>query len=355
MEEAGYAANGIKHSVRPADMTGKSTALILRHVHSDVLQEAHKIHLEDCISDLKVWKLGNKSEALSRSIQAKEALASSAVRSALEREMNLECIQIVEEVLLAVEKKAELEEREKSKKTVKSAPRHETPNQGSRKVSTKKASKHDDADRKACMTLVSSLTRAVQMNVRHEKSCQDSMKRIIKMVTSEYLAFVKENIEHCKEVARTDMLALLKKGVHMEVEKILDHRVFCESGAEEPLLQYLVQYKGSADLDWSENVPEIAKNAYWTTYITGNTGAGKTSEKKDSSNKWFGCGGLNRKASRSQISVDSVLAHRITEGGMEFLVSKKSNDTISWEALADLKHCIFNLQEYWVNQLLLFH
>ena len=30
MEEGGYAANGVKHCVRPIDMTGKSAAIILR-------------------------------------------------------------------------------------------------------------------------------------------------------------------------------------------------------------------------------------------------------------------------------------------------------------------------------------
>jgi len=30
MEEGSYAANGIKHCVRPCDMTGKSAAIIFR-------------------------------------------------------------------------------------------------------------------------------------------------------------------------------------------------------------------------------------------------------------------------------------------------------------------------------------
>lgn len=33
MEEGGYAANGVKHCVRPIDMTGKSAAIILRQMH----------------------------------------------------------------------------------------------------------------------------------------------------------------------------------------------------------------------------------------------------------------------------------------------------------------------------------
>ncbi|UPR01697.1 RNA demethylase [Chloropicon primus] len=47
MEEKGYAANGIKHSVRAVDMTGKSVAIILRHVHHSCMVEAKKIFLEE--------------------------------------------------------------------------------------------------------------------------------------------------------------------------------------------------------------------------------------------------------------------------------------------------------------------
>jgi len=35
--EESYAANGIKHCVRPCDMTGKSAALILRQMHHKVI------------------------------------------------------------------------------------------------------------------------------------------------------------------------------------------------------------------------------------------------------------------------------------------------------------------------------
>lgn len=37
MEENSYAANGVKHCVRPCDMTGKSAAVILRQMHSQVV------------------------------------------------------------------------------------------------------------------------------------------------------------------------------------------------------------------------------------------------------------------------------------------------------------------------------
>lgn len=37
MTENSYAANGVKHCVRPCDMTGKSAAVILRQMHSKVV------------------------------------------------------------------------------------------------------------------------------------------------------------------------------------------------------------------------------------------------------------------------------------------------------------------------------
>ena len=47
MEERGYAANGIKHSVRPTDMTAKSVAVILRHVHDECMEEAAEILMDE--------------------------------------------------------------------------------------------------------------------------------------------------------------------------------------------------------------------------------------------------------------------------------------------------------------------
>jgi hypothetical protein len=37
ISENGYAANGIKHCIRPQDMTGKSAAMILRQMHPFVV------------------------------------------------------------------------------------------------------------------------------------------------------------------------------------------------------------------------------------------------------------------------------------------------------------------------------
>lgn len=46
MEKDSYAADGVKHCVRNCDMVAKSAAMILRHCHSDCLEEANVIREE---------------------------------------------------------------------------------------------------------------------------------------------------------------------------------------------------------------------------------------------------------------------------------------------------------------------
>lgn len=52
MEEGSYSANGVKHCIRPCDMTGKSSAVILRQMHPSVVEEASKY---DQFVDLPMW------------------------------------------------------------------------------------------------------------------------------------------------------------------------------------------------------------------------------------------------------------------------------------------------------------
>ncbi len=52
MEESSYSANGVKHCIRPCDMTGKSAACILRQIHPSVVEEAIKY---DHHIDLPMW------------------------------------------------------------------------------------------------------------------------------------------------------------------------------------------------------------------------------------------------------------------------------------------------------------
>jgi hypothetical protein len=46
LQEASYAANGIKHCVRPADMAGKSAALILRRINPAAMAAACELHMQ---------------------------------------------------------------------------------------------------------------------------------------------------------------------------------------------------------------------------------------------------------------------------------------------------------------------
>lgn len=52
MEEGSYSANGIKHCIRPCDMTGKSSAVILRQIHPNIVEEAKKF---DRNIDVPMW------------------------------------------------------------------------------------------------------------------------------------------------------------------------------------------------------------------------------------------------------------------------------------------------------------
>jgi hypothetical protein len=52
MNESSYAANGVKHCVRPCDMSGKSAAVIMRQMHHQVVREAAKY---DELIDLPAW------------------------------------------------------------------------------------------------------------------------------------------------------------------------------------------------------------------------------------------------------------------------------------------------------------
>lgn len=45
MEKDSFAANGVKHCVRPCDMMGKSAAIILRHIYQQNIDIAEKLEL----------------------------------------------------------------------------------------------------------------------------------------------------------------------------------------------------------------------------------------------------------------------------------------------------------------------
>jgi len=70
LHEGSYAANGVKHCVRPIDMTGKSAAIIMRQMHHKVFNEA-KIY--DEFVDFPSWfsTLSIQDNAVSYSDQKK--------------------------------------------------------------------------------------------------------------------------------------------------------------------------------------------------------------------------------------------------------------------------------------------
>ena len=105
MEPLGYGANGIKHSVRPADMTGKSVAIILRQVHERSMREARALHMKDLISSFKSWTiLTNQESMLSRQ----------------EESIRKECASVMGSIVKSVQKNVDLCKKEiKSKQKVK--------------------------------------------------------------------------------------------------------------------------------------------------------------------------------------------------------------------------------------------
>jgi len=53
MENAGFAANGVKHCVRPIDMTGKSAAMILRKINEEALVIAEELFWKESLDKLR--------------------------------------------------------------------------------------------------------------------------------------------------------------------------------------------------------------------------------------------------------------------------------------------------------------
>ncbi|PRW33616.1 PHD zinc finger-containing [Chlorella sorokiniana] len=73
MEEGGYAANGIKHCVRPMDMSGKSAGMILRRINSRARQEAEQHHLDETCAWLHCLSLDASTRAATLLAQRQSA------------------------------------------------------------------------------------------------------------------------------------------------------------------------------------------------------------------------------------------------------------------------------------------
>ncbi|GMH40289.1 hypothetical protein BSKO_08193 [Bryopsis sp. KO-2023] len=59
MEEGSYAADGVKHCVRPMDMMGKNAGIIMRKINPEAMMAAWKFHLEESALWLKSLSLEN--------------------------------------------------------------------------------------------------------------------------------------------------------------------------------------------------------------------------------------------------------------------------------------------------------
>ncbi|KAI3425137.1 hypothetical protein D9Q98_008908 [Chlorella vulgaris] len=63
MEQGGYAANGLKHCVRPTDMAGKSAGMILRQINPTAWKAAEQLHLEETCAWLRCLSLNSSARA----------------------------------------------------------------------------------------------------------------------------------------------------------------------------------------------------------------------------------------------------------------------------------------------------
>ncbi|CAL8470831.1 g10373 [Coccomyxa elongata] len=57
MEAGGYAVEGVKHCVRPADLGGKSAALIMRHINGPCMQQARELFEAQTLKMLRAWSM----------------------------------------------------------------------------------------------------------------------------------------------------------------------------------------------------------------------------------------------------------------------------------------------------------
>lgn len=57
MEAGGYAANGVKHCIRPVDMAGKSAGMILRRINPAAMERAKTFVVEECMEWMRCLSL----------------------------------------------------------------------------------------------------------------------------------------------------------------------------------------------------------------------------------------------------------------------------------------------------------
>lgn len=78
----GYAANGLKHCVRPTDMTGKSAGMILRKINPQAWHDAEALHLAETCAWLRHLSLDASTRAAALLAQRASARGGSGARRA---------------------------------------------------------------------------------------------------------------------------------------------------------------------------------------------------------------------------------------------------------------------------------
>jgi len=62
MHDKSYAANVVKHCVRPCDMSGKSAAMILRKINDEAYEEAVQHYYDQTVSWISKLRLDEATE-----------------------------------------------------------------------------------------------------------------------------------------------------------------------------------------------------------------------------------------------------------------------------------------------------
>lgn len=61
MHDKSYAANAIKHCVRPCDMSGKSAGLIMRKINAGAWKEAVQYQFDETVSRIENFHIDDKT------------------------------------------------------------------------------------------------------------------------------------------------------------------------------------------------------------------------------------------------------------------------------------------------------
>eukprot|EP00941_MAST-03F_sp_MAST-3F-sp1_P001295 g1295.t1 len=112
LEANGFAVDGIKHAIKPSDLSGKSGVIILRHVHTKCLQEAEDILADDLADHLGYLQIA-KDDPSKKYVE--HANVAQRQRADIEAAHQVKCERICAKVLSKIVSKLEREERNEGK------------------------------------------------------------------------------------------------------------------------------------------------------------------------------------------------------------------------------------------------